>query len=103
VRVCVQAHTHTHMPLHTHTRSLSLSLKHTHTHTHAHTHTQAEQGFDYTMNYAACNTDYAPGTLSMIDFYREIAPRLEITVVYNGDTDPCVSYEGTRTAISRVG
>jgi len=64
---------------------------------------EAEQGFDYTMNYAACNTDYAPGTLSMIDFYREIAPRLEITVVYNGDTDPCVSYEGTRTAISRVG
>ena len=23
--------------------------------------------------------------------------------VYNGDTDPCVSYEGTRTAITRVG
>jgi cathepsin A (carboxypeptidase C) len=23
--------------------------------------------------------------------------------VYNGDTDPCVSYEGTRTAIERVG
>jgi cathepsin A (carboxypeptidase C) len=39
----------------------------------------------------------------MIDFYREIAPQLEQTIVFNGDTDPCVSYEGTRTAISRVG
>ena len=39
----------------------------------------------------------------MIDFYRKIAPELETTVVFNGDTDPCVSYEGTRTAIERVG
>jgi serine carboxypeptidase-like clade 1 len=60
-------------------------------------------GFDYTMNYAACNPEYPPGTPSMIDFYRDIAPQLDTTVIYNGDTDPCVSYEGTRTAISRVG
>ena len=39
----------------------------------------------------------------MIDFYRDIAPKLSIVVVYNGDTDPCVSYEGTRTAVSRIG
>ena len=39
----------------------------------------------------------------MVDFYREIAPRLEVTLVYNGDTDPCVSYEGTALAIARVG
>jgi len=39
----------------------------------------------------------------MIDFYREVAPQLDFTVVYNGDTDPCVPYEGTRTAIERVG
>jgi len=39
----------------------------------------------------------------MIDFYREIAPQLDVTLVYNGDTDPCVSYEGTALAISRVG
>ena len=40
----------------------------------------------------------------MIDFYRELAPALSgKIVVYNGDTDPCVSYEGTRTAIERVG
>jgi len=40
----------------------------------------------------------------MIDFYRELAPALPgQIVVYNGDTDPCVSYEGTRTAIERVG
>ena len=62
-----------------------------------------DEGLDYTSQYAACNPDAVPGTPSMIDFYREIAPKLSIVVVYNGDTDPCVSYEGTRTAISRVG
>jgi len=56
-------------------------------------------GFDYTSEYDACNWgNVPPGTLSMIDFYKDIVPRLEITWVYNGDTDPCVSYEGTRTA-----
>jgi cathepsin A (carboxypeptidase C) len=39
----------------------------------------------------------------MIDFYRYIAPRLRTTIVFNGDTDPCVSYEGTRAAIDDVG
>lgn len=39
----------------------------------------------------------------MIDFYREIVPQLDVTVVYNGDTDPCVSWEGTAVAIERVG
>ena len=39
----------------------------------------------------------------MVDFYREIAPKLRRTFVFNGDSDPCVSYEGTRTAIERVG
>jgi cathepsin A (carboxypeptidase C) len=39
----------------------------------------------------------------MIAFYRDIVPRLKITFVYNGDTDPCVSYEGTRTAVKRFG
>ena len=40
----------------------------------------------------------------MVDFYRELAPTLPgKIVVYNGDTDPCVSYEGTRTAIEKVG
>eukprot|EP01063_Lacrimia_lanifica_P013775 TRINITY_DN2037_c1_g3_i1.p1 TRINITY_DN2037_c1_g3~~TRINITY_DN2037_c1_g3_i1.p1 ORF type:complete len:566 (+),score=224.34 TRINITY_DN2037_c1_g3_i1:57-1754(+) len=62
-----------------------------------------EQGFDYKKQYAACNYDAAPGTPSMVDFYREIAPQLDVTLVMNGDVDPCVSYEGTRTAISRVG
>jgi cathepsin A (carboxypeptidase C) len=38
----------------------------------------------------------------MIDFYRRIAPQLRTTIVFNGDTDPCVSYEGTRTAIKQV-
>jgi len=59
-------------------------------------------GWEYTSSYSACNK--APeGTQSMIDFYRRIAPRLARTIVFNGDTDPCVSYEGTRTAIERIG
>jgi cathepsin A (carboxypeptidase C) len=60
-------------------------------------------GWKYTSDYAACNDDAAPGVPSMIDFYQYLAPKLRTTVVYNGDTDPCVSYEGTRTAIERVG
>ena len=40
----------------------------------------------------------------MVDFYRSLAPQLPGKVlVYNGDTDPCVSYEGTRNAIAQVG
>ena len=62
-----------------------------------------KQGFDYTSDYDACNGDVAPGAWSMIDFYRDIAPRLDTTLVMNGDTDPCVSYEGTRVAMTRVG
>jgi len=59
------------------------------------------EGWEYTSNYDACNS--APkGTPSMIDFYRYIAPKLKTTIVFNGDTDPCVSYEGTRIAIERV-
>jgi len=61
------------------------------------------QGFDYTSQYDACNGNPLPGAWSMIDFYANIAPRLDVTLVMNGDADPCVSYEGTRTAITRVG
>lgn len=59
--------------------------------------------FNYTKEYDACNDDFEEGALSMIDFYRKIAPKLTSVWVYNGSTDPCVSYEGTRTAIERVG
>jgi len=62
-----------------------------------------QDGWTYKSEWAACNSDYAPGTWSMVDFYRNIAPRLSRTVVFNGDTDPCVSYEGTREAIGKVG
>lgn len=62
-----------------------------------------EAGFDYTKEYDACNEEAEDGALSMIDFYRKLAPKLDGIYVYNGDTDPCVSYEGTRTAIARVG
>lgn len=62
------------------------------------------EGWSYTSSYAACNGDAPPGTKSMVDFYRDLAPKLAgKIVVYNGDTDPCVSYEGTRTAIEKVG
>jgi serine carboxypeptidase-like clade 1 len=60
-------------------------------------------GFDYLKEYDACNSRSKPGALSMIDFYRKIVPRLKVVWVYNGDTDPCLSYEGTRTAIKRIG
>lgn len=60
-------------------------------------------GFHYQKEYDACNWKTPEGALSMIDFYKNIVPRLRTTFVYNGDTDPCVSYEGTRTAIKRVG
>lgn len=60
-------------------------------------------GFDYTKEYDACNEDAEEGALSMIDFYRKLAPKLKSIWIYNGDTDPCVSYEGTRTAVKRIG
>ena len=62
-----------------------------------------EAGFDYTKEYDACNDEADDDALSMIDFYRTIVPDLERVLVYNGDTDPCVSYEGTRVAVARVG
>jgi len=58
-------------------------------------------GWEYHSSWDACNE--APGKDSMIQFYQNIAPRLERTIVFNGDVDPCVSYEGTRHAIEKVG
>ena len=60
-------------------------------------------GWQYTSVYNACN-EQPTDKRSMVDFYRELAPALPgKIVVYNGDTDPCVSYEGTRVAIRAVG
>ena len=54
------------------------------------------------MYYAACS-DVTEGP-SMVDFYRKLAPAVPGRIlVFNGDTDPCVSYEGTRAAIAQVG
>jgi len=61
------------------------------------------EGWSYTSSYSACNPAAAEGTDSMVNFYRRIAPRLRTTIVFNGDVDPCVSYEGTRNAIQSVG
>mmetsp|Transcript_10022 Transcript_10022/g.36653 ORF Transcript_10022/g.36653 Transcript_10022/m.36653 type:complete len:531 (+) Transcript_10022:48-1640(+) len=59
--------------------------------------------WSYTSQYAACNDNAPPGTPSMVDIYRYIAPKLQTTIVYNGDSDPCVTYEGTRNAVAKVG
>ena len=60
-------------------------------------------GWTYTSEYNACN-DRPSINESMVDIYRRIAPKLEKgAYVFNGDTDPCVSYEGTRNAIEAVG
>ena len=57
----------------------------------------------YESQWAACNDHARDGVPSMVAFYRHLAPRLNTTIVFNGDTDPCVSYEGTREAIEAVG
>mmetsp|Transcript_60723 Transcript_60723/g.135338 ORF Transcript_60723/g.135338 Transcript_60723/m.135338 type:complete len:212 (-) Transcript_60723:279-914(-) len=61
--------------------------------------------WSYHSSYDACNGARTPDDpRSMVDFYRALAPALPgKIVVYNGDTDPCVSYEGTRAAIKQVG
>lgn len=65
-----------------------------------------DAGFDYTKEYDACNERAAPDAWSMIDFYRDIVPRLKTTLIYNGDTDPCVrkevwlaNFENTRECV----
>ena len=64
----------------------------------------ADVGFDYTSEYKACNWggDIALN-ISMVDIYKIVVPQLERTWIYNGDTDPCVSYEGTRLAVKQIG
>jgi serine carboxypeptidase-like clade I len=70
--------------------------------------------FDYQKEYAACNNVNsnhnnvdqvvdAPTTPSMIDVYRAIVPQLQRTWIFNGDADPCIPYEGTRTAVQKIG
>lgn len=59
-------------------------------------------GWSYSKQWDACNSAASYGTLSMVDFYRIIAPQLDTTIVFNGDVDPCVSYEGTRHAIGKA-
>jgi cathepsin A (carboxypeptidase C) len=64
----------------------------------------ADVGFIYHKEYDACNwDDHILLNISMIDIYKEIVPKLERTWIYNGDTDPCVSYEGTRLAVKQIG
>ena len=63
-------------------------------------------GFRYEKEYYACNWSNPaelkyPNT-TMVDIYQEIIPQLERTWIYNGDTDPCLSYEGTRKAVKQI-
>jgi len=62
-----------------------------------------KENFEYTKEYDACNHFADNDAVSMIDFYRKIVPELDIAWIYNGDTDPAVTYEGTRTAVKRIG
>lgn len=66
---------------------------------------EADVGFHYEKEFAACNWggDGPKDSRSMVDFYKDIVPRLKKAYVYNGDTDPCLTYEGTRHAIKQVG
>jgi serine carboxypeptidase-like clade I len=61
--------------------------------------------WQYKKQWDACNAN-PEFNESMVGFYKNIAPRLEArggrTIVFNGDTDPCVSYEGTRAALATV-
>jgi serine carboxypeptidase-like clade I len=60
--------------------------------------------FDYQKQYAACNNNDNDIELhSLIDVYRIIVPHLRRTWIFNGDADPCISYEGTRAAVQRIG
>eukprot|EP00536_Pseudo-nitzschia_multiseries_P004226 jgi/Psemu1/187563/e_gw1.69.80.1 len=63
-------------------------------------------GFSYTKEYNACNWKPKPfikyPDTTMVDVYRDILPLLDRVWVYNGDTDPCVSYEGTREAVKQI-
>jgi hypothetical protein len=63
-----------------------------------------QAGFDYTKEYNACNwgDDILFPNISMVDIYQHIVPQLTRTWIYNGDTDPCVSYEGTREAVKQI-
>lgn len=65
---------------------------------------EASVGFDYFKEYDACNwqDEVVLKGVSMVDIYKEIVPKLERTWIYNGDTDPCVSYEGTRLAVKQI-
>jgi hypothetical protein len=61
-------------------------------------------GFSYTKEYNACNwqPDIRFPNTTMVDVYQQIVPILDNVWVYNGDTDPCVSYEGTREAVKQI-
>lgn len=62
--------------------------------------------FHYHKQYSACNSHAArkdrPPPPSMIDIHRSLLPHMRIWI-FNGDADPCVSFEGTRTAVQRIG
>ena len=60
--------------------------------------------WEYVSDYDACNdNESAKNAPSMKEFYSKLAKKLKRILVLNGDTDPCVSYEGTRKAIANVG
>ena len=66
-------------------------------------------GYDleYTEQYAAGQDFGAPEPefpdISMINFYQEIAPKLNKTWIFSGDTDAVIPMKGTRDAVQAIG
>lgn len=62
---------------------------------------------NYTQQYAAGQDFGAPEPefpdISMINFYQEIAPKLNKTWIFSGDTDAVIPMKGTRDAVQAIG
>ena len=62
---------------------------------------------DYTEQYAAGQDFGAPEPefpdISMINFYQEIAPKLNKTWIFSGDTDAVIPMKGNRDVVQAIG
>ena len=59
---------------------------------------------NYVHQYNACSSGEVEFPhISMLEFYREIVPKLEKTWIINGDTDAGIIPEGTRKAVRAIG
>lgn len=61
------------------------------------------ENWSYSSVWAACNEGADKYMLSMIDFYCMFVLRFEWMIVFNGDIDLCVLYEGMCVVIIKFG